>query len=278
MKEEALTTDYYAPFYRRDLKPTVELYALHARPDTVGGRLLLVFAIPPDGLTSTAGDSIAGFSYPIRFHLVAATPDGGRRVDLDTLRTFMTPRPLEGKDHLTGLLELPVPPGLVNVRVTIEEPDTSGVRPADARPEVTGGRGVIVGRDSIVIPATGRLSLGEPILGRSGSGLVWASPAGPLPLNPLAAFPTGSRAILYYEAAGLTPGAAYRQRVAITPAKGKGQGITLSFTETVTGTRQAFVRALLLKDLRPGKYTLNVTLEAPDGTILERTTPLNVVK
>ncbi len=274
MAVKALRTDEYRPSYRRAIHPTVQVYAVQGPPGDGGGRLLAVFAVPQDGLAKP--DTVNGFAYPIHLYLVASAPDGSRRADLDTLRTFVTRQPLQGDEYLTGVLELPVRPGLVNVRLTIAQPDSIHARPADARPEVTGDRGALVGRDSVRIPDPGRFSLSDPILGRSGAGLVWHSPEGPVPLNPLGAFPTGARASLYYEAAGLLPGATYRQQVAITPARGKGPGMTLSFSEPATGSRQAFLRALILKDLRPGSYTLTVTLEAPDGARIARTTPLNV--
>ncbi len=274
MAETALRSDEYWPSYRHTIHPTVQVYAMQGTGKDRGGRLLVVFAVPQDDLANP--DTSNGFAYSIHLYLVASTPDGSRRADLDTLRTFVTPRPLQGDEYLTGLLELPVPPGLINVRLTIAQPDSVHARPADARPEVTGDRGALVGRDSVRVPAPEQFSLSDPILGRSGSGLVWHSPEGPVPLNPLGAFPTGARASLYYEAAGLLPGATYRQQVAITPAHGKGRGMTLSFTEPATAPRQTFLRALILKDLRPGRYTLTVTLEAPDGARIERTTPLNV--
>ncbi len=276
MATKAAQVDEYLPRYRHSIHPTVQVYAVQSPAGDSAGCLLAVFAVPQDDLVKP--DSSDGFAYPIHLYLVASAPDGSRRADLDTLRTFVTPEPLQGDEYLTGLLELPVPPGLVNVRLTITQPDSVHARPADARPEVTGDRGAVVGLDSVRVPDAERFSLSDPILGRSGAGLVWQSPEGPVPLNPLGAFPSGSRASLYYQAAGLHPGATYRQQVAITPAKGKGPGMTLSFSEPATGSRQAFLRALILKDLRPGKYTLAVTLEAPDGTRVERTTPLNVTR
>jgi hypothetical protein len=125
-------------------------------------------------------------------------------------------------------------------------------------------RGVSVERPAMAFtPAAGALALSDLVLGRRGSGLVWNSGEGaPVPLNPLDDFPPGSELQLYYELAGLHPGTEYRTTVGLRREEDKDErrGLKLVFSERATAERQHFRRSLDLRQLRPGRYRLVVTV------------------
>jgi len=122
------------------------------------------------------------------------------------------------------------------------------------------------------------------VVGREGSGLVWRRPAsvssgsggggsGDVALNPLARFPEGGAALLYYEVYGLPRGASVETRVVLRPEGGRSvlrrllggrSGADLSYV-TVTESAERFpVRQRLeLVGVRPGRYVLELTLADP---------------
>src|SRR5690606_9501932 len=120
-------------------------------------------------------DGGPGVLYPIAFRVIALDRAAGLVRQLDTTRTFLAQDTLRGDQHLTGLLELPVPAGVYRVRALVTQPGSES--------------GTGVGRDSVSLPAAPRdLVLSDLILGRGQGGMAWQYGAESVPLNPLNAF------------------------------------------------------------------------------------------
>lgn len=280
----AQTTDNSGMHYHEQLRPIVQMYA--TVDPGVGSGLLAVFALPSDGLSAVARDSGGSQAmYPIHFRLAAALPSGGGRQDADTLRHFVVDHPLTVGERLVGTMDLPVPPGRYNVRLTIEEPDSAGYQPAGYEPEQTGTRGAVVGLDGIQVPParSDSLAMSDVILGREGSGLVWVAPDGAaVPLNPLNAYPPSGTVALYYQLIGLRSGTQYETTIALARAddEKKQTLVSLRSTERATRNWMAVRRQLELPRLKPGHYRLMVTVKpagSGTGRAVSRSGTVNVV-
>lgn len=263
------TTDTYVPRYAEPLEPVVQVFALHGRAaDRTDGRILVVFAVRGNRLDSRqAPDGSGRTAYPLTVRLIASAPDGTRR-DLDTVRTFVTPRPLGKSEHLTGLLELAVPAGhyAVSVRMEATVSDTApeAGEQSGRKPPIDAEHGALIRLDDVTVPArSGPLTLSDLVLGRAGSGLTWWSGQERVPLNPLNAVPEGGTVHVYYELSGLLPGAEYRTRLAIYDRDDEKRRplLTLSFAEAASASWQAVTRTLELGRLAEGSYDLEVQVE-----------------
>lgn len=266
MTERALTTDEYLVNYRHTVRPVVQVYAITDSASRAS-KLLAVFALSSNGLEPIARDSGSSpVMYPIHFRLTAAVPSGARRFDTDTLRRFILDQPLTGQQHLAGMLELSLVPGRYNVRLTVEEPESGGTRPAGYDPEQAGARGAVIGLDSIRVPAMqgDSLMMSDVILGREGSGLVWVAPDGAaVPLNPLNAYPPGGTMALYYQVIGQIPGTEYETTIALARADDDKGRRVVRLRSTARATRHwtAVRRRLDLPRLKAGHYRLTVTVK-----------------
>ena len=122
----ATTTDAFPREFSHKVIPSVQIFGLDR---AAGGdpRLVVAFAIPGDQLAHTIEVGGSGRAiYPVRLQLMAARARDGVRVDLDTLRQFTTPIPLTDKQYLSGIIELPVPPGSYDVSLVVTQTDGRG--------------------------------------------------------------------------------------------------------------------------------------------------------
>lgn len=301
MAQVAVSTDDYPLLFDRALYPVVQVYGLHQPSGKGGGRLLVVFALrgrelEPERMHTATGRAV----YPLAFHVVAVNPTGSRRVDLDTVRTFVAPTRLEGDEYLTGYLELPLPAGEYDVRVVVEAPDSAFAAeyewPNGATPRLAGRRGAVISLDGLIVPSSvpGTITISDVVLGRRDAGLAWRSEwrAGGevVSLNPLNAFGAGGTAEMYYELDGLTPGIEYRTTLTVRPRSVGAAGdesdvgspeplVTLGFVERADSERLNVVRRLGLEQLAEGSYDLEISVAAVGSLEVgaRQTAVLNVV-
>jgi hypothetical protein len=209
-------------------------------------RALITFAVPVADLTGEAlADEVVALR--LRFHMVAYRLDDGRRIDIDTTRTFLTPTmPTTG--HLTGWFELPLEPGNWQVAVVVHQPADS----------TTGGYAL---RRGLRFGDTGGLALSDVVTGRAGQP-AWPAPDGPFPVNALGTWPQGGTVDLWYEVRGVPGGEEYRTTVRVLPLEGRrGEGISVTATDRAPGGTITIRRTLGLANLDPGSYRLVVTVE-----------------
>jgi hypothetical protein len=193
--------------------------------------------------------------YSIRF-VLSLLDQAGERTVLDTLRHFAVAAPLQGDDHLTGMLELPVSAVRVDASLLLMQGD---------------GRGAVAELGGVPVPQPGTMSISSLVLGSSRAGVAWHSGTLAVPLHPLNAFPSGGDAELYYQVGGLGPGARYQTRIELFPAAEHGADVSLalSFSDEA---RQAFIeaqRTIGLGDLEPGRYRIRVTVSSGVGSVTE---------
>ena len=259
----AVSTDRFAHRFDRELRPIVQTFAVGPSGDA-RGRVLVVFAVPGEPLVS--GGRIDGKPfYPIRVRVVVSR-DGRLAGEVDTLRRFVARGSLSEGRYLTGLAEVPVPPGEYRVQVVLEQ--------------ALGGAGAAVRIDSVRVPETAptALAMSDVIVGREGSGLAWRHRGRALPLNPLNAFTASASAELFYEVTGLATGEEYRTEIELRRVKGGKRAVALSFAERADGAYTPVTRSVDLSNVKPGHYSLIVRVFNAGGASVSRPATLYVIE
>jgi len=245
-----LRTDSYTLRFPRQLDPVVQVYGV-GHPGSGTGRILVVFALPGEQLKAGVGEPgrPPGVLYPLETRISAT--DSASRVSraLDSIRHFLTPDTLRKGSHLTGYVELPVPPGLYRVGTAFFQPAAHA-----------GGTVLRDGLD-LRLPASG-LYLSDLVLGRETSNLAWTYRGESVPLNPLGAFPRTEPAEVFYELSGLLAGRTYVTSMELAPVNGgpDGENIRLRFTQIAENDEQTVRRKLGLERLQRGQYQLSVEI------------------
>jgi hypothetical protein len=263
-----VTTDGFPQHFKRDLDAIVQVYGVGFGEGETR-RVLTVFAVPGKNLTPRpTPDGGPGLLYPITLRIVAMDREHGFIRQLDTARTFLTRDTLRRDQYLTGLVELPVPPGHYQIRTMVSAPEMDAA---------TGS-----GRDSVEIPRSATdLVLSDLILGRAESGLSWSYGASRVWLNPLNAYPRGKDAELFYEIGGLLPGRTYSVNISLRQAGGKPgdkPAFQVGFDLTATTTYERVTRSLGLANLKPGGYVLAVQVrEGGSEQAVTRVQALNIL-
>ena len=162
---DSIATNFDAdplPFIRL-LSPAIEMHALD-RTDAVSSRLVIAFAVPGTQLaTETTHAGAAPSGHPIRLQVIAYRASDGRRVDFDTTATFGPSHALGRGEYLTGVVELPVPPGSYTTSIVFTQDDSSGA---------------VVHRDNVVVSGDeGVLRVSDLVFSRAGSDVHWNSGA-----------------------------------------------------------------------------------------------------
>jgi hypothetical protein len=251
-----VTTDDFRPTFEEPLQPVVQIYGLDR---AAGGspRLLVAVALPGERLHGTQPPAAGGRTvYPVRFAVMATVAGRPKRFDLDTIRQFAVREPLVKGQFLTATAELPVPAGSYAVTVVVEQ--GAGI----------GGMSRLA---AVATPVAGRLSISSLVLGRTGTGVSWNSGQVAVPLNPLNAYPQDGEAELYYQLAGLEPGAEYLTRVEFFEA-GKAEdeaALAVSFTDRARATPIEVQRTIGLKALERGGYRVRVTVSREGRSVSE---------
>jgi len=246
---EATTTDNNARTFTRAFAPTVQIYGLD-RASGGAGRAVVAFAVPGAQLEFTTPPEAGGRAvYAVRVEVLLSRRSDGARFDLDTLRRFATAAPLAEGQYLTGLVELPLPPGRYAATVVLSQ----------------GELGSIARLGELMVPsARNALSVSDLVLGREGSGVRWQSGATAVPLHPLNSYPRGGEVEVYYQLAGLREGARYANRVELFGSDDddkKPPRLAIAFETTASGERAEVVRTLGLKSLAPGRYRIRLTVQ-----------------
>ncbi len=190
----------------------------------------------------------------------------GTRTETDTLRQFTTAAPLTAGQFITGLAELPLPPGEYAVSAVFTQTD---------------GHGAIAHLGNVLVPGEKQiLTVSDLVLGRDNSGVHWNSGATNVPLNPLNTYPKGTAAEVYFQLSGLAVGATYQAKFELFRADDdakKGARLTVSFPQAAAQERLEVARSLGLQQLDAGKYRVKLTV-AGGGAETTATAWLTIVK
>jgi len=272
------TTDSYRQRFDVPLDLVTSDFVVGARADSTGGQVLhVVFAVPAERITPEPGP--AGVLYPLRFRLFVTDVADSLVTQLDTVRVFAARAPLRGAAYLTGLLEVPVPPGRYRYRLLVATGDNFA--------------GEVVERDTLEVGALSgrRFAASDLVIGRTGGGLIWPAGADTVVLNPLGRFPQGSTVELYYEVYGLARGTTYHTVVRLDPLGGRSffgairrlfggrrPPLLLEFDVPADGPVTRVHRSVELRDVAKGDYLLSVVVTDPtNGRTLARARQFQVV-
>jgi hypothetical protein len=223
--------------------------------------------VPAERLAPEPGGS--GVLYPLHFRLLLSDLRDSLVTRIDTVRVFTARQALRSPSYLTGRLSVALPPGRYRYRLLVSTADQLA--------------GQLVHRDSLdVPPLDGRAFVASDIVvGRAGAGLAWLpldslGVADTVLLNPLARYPSGSVAELYYELYGLAPGATYHTEVRLEREGGRSvfgrigglfggrrPPVQLEFDALADGPVTRVHRGVSLRGVSPGTYLLTVTLRDP---------------
>ncbi len=233
-----------------DLRPSnsvVQAFALGVADDHTG-EALLSFAIASEVLRSEVDDSgVSGYS--MAFRIVAYDTAHDRTVTVDTARRFSRTQPLAPGQFLTAHLELSLPAGDWHVAVR-------------ARVQQVGGTVAINDARTIHIDSAAPLTLSDIVTGRPGTPDWLATDQVGFPVNYTNGWYPDEPAELFYEVRGVPTGASYRTTIAVRPLDPKSKtGIQIGSTDPAAAPVTYVRKSLGLKQLPPGTYTLEVTVE-----------------
>ena len=217
-----------------------------------GGGVLVVTSVPVEKLVPDA--KVRDITRTLGIRLRSLIGDSAKGVIvgmLDTVRTsHIAASPLPGSQVSSWIL-VPSPVGVWSVDVVVS---SLGGR---------AGTGRMLGEVPVIALGATTLTLGDPILGRTGSGLVWKNARGVLvELNPTGAWRKSDVAVLHYTIAGAVPGHVLDTRIEIWDTKGqpKKPRLAIGFSEPATGITQEVRRDLLLRELEAGAYRLVISI------------------
>ena len=253
------TTDSHGLRFGKELTARTEVLAVGR--DSSGSLLQLTYAIPGSSLEPVPVSR--GVLYSIRLRFVALDDSGRVVASLDTTRRFVSAAPVPPREHLVGRVPVTVPPGHLTYRLALQQGEDAGiVLPTDT---------VRVGAGTASVPELSDLVLGAPV-----ANLVWhPAERDTVYFNPLGAYRPTDELRLYYEVRGIAAGEAYTTQVQVKRGSGSGgllkkifggggAAISVKFQERA-GADPGVQRAIALDRLKPGAYTLEVTITDAAG-------------
>jgi GWxTD domain-containing protein len=265
-------TDSYELEFPDELK--VKSQVLAVGRDSAGSEVQIAYAIAGAGLEPVTVTQ--GYLYTVRVRFVAMDRQGKVAATMDTTRHFVAPAPVPDGEHLVGRVAVKVPPGLLTYRLALQQGEESGV---------------VLPRDTVRVgqPTSTALALSDLVLGSRGTNLYWRrTDKDTVMFNPLRVFKRSEEMELYYELEGLGSGTPYTVRISVRKRGGGGgifrkifggggAAISLKFDEQAAFPVASSTRALDLKQLKPGHYTLEVIVDDGRGRTDRRTAEFEVV-
>lgn len=207
-----------------------------------------------------------GLVYQMRLRFTA-TDSGGRVVaSVDTSRRFLSPQPVPDHEFLVAHLTIPARSfGTLNYRFLMEESDSAGM---------------LAPTKVVVVPpaTTVRLTLSDLVLGSRNARVMWRpSASDTVFFNPLGTFRRNETLELFYEVLGADPYQPHLTTLVIRKGGGEsasylrgeaGAGsaqVTLRFEDQSPRGQWRVQRSVNLEKLKPGDYTLEITITSVNG-------------
>lgn len=240
-------SDSYELRFAKTIRSALQAYGLFGQ--TSRARVLLVLSAQVGDL-DLPSDSIAA----LRLHVVATRDTSS--VERDTTRRF---RAHGGATAwLTILDELNVVPGDWNVGLVVR----------------AGPAGQFFRINHVHVPRSDELDLSDIVAAQEEDGRPWTARDGVLQLNPTGTYRIGQPILLYYEIAG---GSESPLITEVTGSDGH-RIMRLSFGEPVHEGVRAVRRTLSTQGLQAGRFTITVTVRAPDGKVARQSLAVTLVK
>jgi GWxTD domain-containing protein len=266
------TTDSYGLRFAKELPARIEVLAV----GTAEGRPVVhvTYAIPGSALVPVRMNR--GFMYAVRLRFMALDEQGEVVASVDTTRRFLSPGEVPAAEHLVGRVAVPVTEGRLTYRLALQQGEDAGM---------------VTPRDSVravARPSAGP-SLSDVVLGSRTANLAWEqAPGDTVFFNPLRTYRSGESMRVFYEVLGIAPGERYATQVAVKRGTGNrtlmqkifgggGAAITVRFEEEATPSG-GVQREIALEDLKPGMYTLEVTVTDGAGRRDRRQQQFQVVE
>ena len=266
------TTDSYGLRFAKALPARIEVLAV----GTIEGQPVVhvTYALPGSALVPVRMNR--GFMYAVRLRFMALDEAGEVVASVDTTRRFLSPREVPAAEHLVGRVAVPVTEGRLTYRLALQQGEEAGM---------------VTPRDSVravARPSAGP-SLSDVVLGSRTANLAWEqAPGDTVFFNPLRTYRSGESMRVFYEVLGIAPGARYATQVAVKRGSGNrtlmqkifgggGAAITVRFEEEATPS-VGVQREIALEDLKPGMYTLEVTVTDGAGRRDRRQQQFQVVE
>ena len=257
-----VTTDTHEKHFPNDLEGLCQVLAVGAEADepllhvgcAVRGRSLVPQTVPQ------------GLLYTVRLRFAAADLNGRVVASIDTTRRFIAAQRVPDDEYVVGLVTVPAKAaGVLDYRIMLAEGDSIGhVFPME----------VVVAPP----PQSVRLTLSDLVLGNRNHKLIWRpTPGDTVYLSPLGTFRRNETLELYYELIGADPFETHTTTLVVRKGTGTGAAymmgltsagsaqITLRFEEEAPRGRWVAQRSVSLEKLRPGNYTLEITVTAANG-------------
>jgi GWxTD domain-containing protein len=268
------TTDGHELVFARVLDATCQVLGVGA--DGTAPLVHVTCGVPGRALQSVRIPE--GHLYTVRVRFVATDAAGRVVASADTTRRFLAAEPIPPDEYQVGLLTLPVTAaGPLTYRLALQRDDSTGV---------------VFEREQLVVPPAVpvTLALSDLVLGRRGANVRWRPTAvDTVFMNPVGTFRRDERLELYYEVLGAAVGETHNSE--LTVRKGAGRGIeyqlgqtgaggsrlSIKFAEVAPDVRWRVQRSVSLDRLKPGDYTLEVTVNAGSGARVVRSRAFRVV-
>ncbi|HXE57388.1 MAG TPA: GWxTD domain-containing protein, partial [Gemmatimonadales bacterium] len=262
--ERGTSSDSYELAFRRELRARADVIAVGR--DSAGSLVQVAYAIPGSALTPVP--TAQGHLYPLRIRLALLDRFGNLVGDLDTTRLMLAAEPVPPAEHLVGRVALPVPAGTLTYRLAVQHGDDAGV--------VFPTGQVSVGRTD-----GADFAVSDVVVGHPSANVAWRpTPSDTVYFEPRGAFDRRGTLELYYEVYGVPAGAEYESRVAVLRQGGGGgflglfggrkTRISLSSRDRSEGTVNRVHRSLQLEPLKPGAYTIELTVTDDQGRKIQR--------
>jgi GWxTD domain-containing protein len=207
-----------------------------------------------------------GLLYQLRLYFTATDSTGHVVARVDTTRRFLATSPIPESESIVSLVTVPAAgSGLLYYRFLLQQNDSTGqVSPLA----------------SVVVPPaqTIRLTLSDLVLGARNMRVAWRpTPADTVFFNPLTTFRRNETLELFYEVLGADPFQPHTTTLVVRKGGGDGAGymrgqsgggsaqVTFKFEDQSPRGRWAVQRSVNLEKLKPGDYTLEITIQSANG-------------
>jgi GWxTD domain-containing protein len=236
-----------------------------------GGRPLVHLAWAVPGKSLRPVPSTRGTLYPVRVRFALTDLASGKVVHTtDSTTLFVSAQPVPRGEWLVGRVGVFVPPGRYAWRVAVQE----------------GEAGVLSPPDTVTVIGSTEVAVSDLVVGAQNTNLRWLrTPEDTVFFNPAGSHRADLPLELFFEVGGIPEGESYRTEVRITRPSGWGPigrlfsgggSISVRFDEPSVGLRAAVQRTIDISRLKPGNYTLEVSVER-DGRRIRKRHPFTVV-
>jgi tetratricopeptide (TPR) repeat protein len=257
-----VTTDTHEKQFPDDLDGSCQVLAVGSE----GDRSLLHIGCAVRGKSLISQKVPQGYLYTVRLRFAAADRNGHIVARVDTTRRFVAAQPVPDDEYVVGMVTVPaLASGVFDYRVMLAEGDSVGhVFPTAV----------------VVAPPaqSTRLVLSDLVIGNRNHHLMWRpTPTDTVYLNPLGTFRRSETLELYYELIGADPFETHTTTLVVRKGSGIGENymmgltaagsaqITLKFEDQAPRGRWTAQRSVSLEKLKPGTYTLEITVTAANG-------------